>query len=199
MLLQICTTQSIQKSPFSNYWNKLSSNSNNKNVLQVVATRAYYPPVATTLSILRSEQRYQSLRTTKTNVSLVCLDPNSEHVNTNIFGNCMTKLTILCLRLVEACLILSSSYLTTGTLCSVGDGTVPQNTAVGAQFRLFSSRFFDTQRFCQVRLGYTVLQQGSRSTISFSSRFLDIQRFCSGQVGHLTDPCDSHFRWNSKR
>ena len=41
------TTWSIRKSSFSNDWNKLSSNSNNKNMLQVVTTRAYYPPVAT--------------------------------------------------------------------------------------------------------------------------------------------------------
>ena len=42
------TTWSIQKSSFCDYRNKLTSNSNNKNMLQVVATGAYYSPVATT-------------------------------------------------------------------------------------------------------------------------------------------------------
>ena len=41
------TTWSIRKFSFSDCWNKLSSSSNNKNMLQVVATGAYYPPVAT--------------------------------------------------------------------------------------------------------------------------------------------------------
>ena len=43
------TTWSIRKFSCSDCWNKLSSSSNNKNMLQVVATGgAYYPPVATT-------------------------------------------------------------------------------------------------------------------------------------------------------
>ena len=48
MYAQVDTTRSIRKSSFSNYWNKLSSNSNNKNMLQVVATGAYYLPVVAT-------------------------------------------------------------------------------------------------------------------------------------------------------
>ena len=49
MLLQLLQGAfEFRTSSFSNYWNKLSSNSNNKNMLQVVATGACYPPVATT-------------------------------------------------------------------------------------------------------------------------------------------------------
>ena len=48
MYAQLDTTWSIRKSSFSNYWNKLSSITNNKNTLQVVARGAYFPLVATT-------------------------------------------------------------------------------------------------------------------------------------------------------
>ena len=48
MYVPVDTTWSIRKSSFGNYWNKLSSITNNKNMLQVVATGACYPPVATT-------------------------------------------------------------------------------------------------------------------------------------------------------
>ena len=41
------TTWSIRKSSSSNYWNKLSSISNNRNMPQDVATGAYYALVAT--------------------------------------------------------------------------------------------------------------------------------------------------------
>ena len=44
----VATTWSIRKSSFSNYWNKLSSISNNKNMLMVDATVSYSPLVATT-------------------------------------------------------------------------------------------------------------------------------------------------------
>ena len=48
MLLQLLQGAfEFRTSSFSNYWNKLSSNSNKKNILQVVPTGAYYPPVAT--------------------------------------------------------------------------------------------------------------------------------------------------------
>ena len=46
-------------------------------MLQVKATGAYYPPVATTLGILCSKWRNYSLRITKTNISLGCLDPST--------------------------------------------------------------------------------------------------------------------------
>ena len=48
MYAQVDTTWSIRKSPFSNYWKKLSSITNNKNMLHVVAIGSYYPLVATT-------------------------------------------------------------------------------------------------------------------------------------------------------
>ena len=50
MLLQLLQGAfEFRTSSFSNYWNKLSSNSNKKNMLQVVAnTGAFDPPVATT-------------------------------------------------------------------------------------------------------------------------------------------------------
>ena len=48
---------SIRKPSFINYCNKLSSISKKNNMLQVVATGAYYPPVATTRSIFCSKWR----------------------------------------------------------------------------------------------------------------------------------------------
>ena len=53
-------------------------------MLQVVATGAYYPPVATTLKLEFENHKNQYFSWLL----------GSEHLKTNIFGNRMTKLTI---------------------------------------------------------------------------------------------------------
>ena len=57
-------------------------------MLQVVATGAYYPPVATTLSILCSKLEFENHKNQYFSWLL-----RSERVKTNIFGNRMANST----------------------------------------------------------------------------------------------------------
>ena len=64
-------------------------------MLQVVATVAYHPPVATTLSSEHIMLKMAKLEFENHKNQYFSWLLRSEHVKINIFGNCMTKLTIL--------------------------------------------------------------------------------------------------------